>query len=190
MRVLPRPRLTHPVSSAGLIKTPQEYLQLPSEAGNELPIAQPRGPPPDPAACVSASANAGATGSVVVLGMLLAVAGVAAAGFSYYKKNKAAPRNTMVANPAYSNATGGGLAPGWREQMDPASGRPYYVSDQGQTSWEKPVGGPAPPMPPPGPPGGLPPGWTSSIDPASGRTYYVNSATGATSWEMPTMGYA
>ena len=109
MRVLPRPRLTHPVSSAGLIKTPQEYLQLPSEAGNELPIAQPRGPPPDPAACVSASANAGATGSVVVLGMLLAVAGVAAAGFSYYKKNKAAPRNTMVANPAYSNATGGGL---------------------------------------------------------------------------------
>lgn len=32
----------------------------------------------------------------------------------------------------------------------------------------------------------LPAGWATAVDPGSGRTYYYNSASGATSWEVPT----
>jgi len=83
------------------------------------------------------------------------------------------------------------LPAGWSEQIDPASGKPYYVSPSGATSWERPAPAgvtPPPGMPPPPVKSGLPPGWTSSVDPSSGMTYYVNSATGTTQWEMPVGG--
>jgi single-stranded DNA-binding protein len=53
------------------------------------------------------------------------------------------------------------LPPGWTQQTDPASGKPYYVSPQGQTQWARPVAAPAAPpaVPPPAvPPPSTPPG--------------------------------
>ena len=47
-----------------------------------------------------------------------------------------------------------GLPPGWHQQQDPGSGRPYYVDPQGQSHWELPAPQPTaqPQQPPQQPP--------------------------------------
>ena len=73
------------------------------------------------------------------------------------------------------------LPAGWQAVVDEASGRTYYVGDDGQTSWTQPTvevragGTPA-----------LPAGWRAAVDQASGRTYYVGDD-GQTSWTPPSV---
>ena len=46
-----------------------------------------------------------------------------------------------------------GLPPGWKMQVDPASGSPFYVNDAtNERTWEKPTSGGD---------SDLPPGWTA-----------------------------
>ena len=89
----------------------------------------------------------------------------------------------------------GPLPDQWIEYMDPESGRPYYVSPEGEATWQRPVAMP-PPSPSPSPPSPLtdqadseidpdplPDGWAKLLDPA-GRPYYV-SPDGQTTWQKP-----
>jgi len=87
------------------------------------------------------------------------------------------------------------LPPGWITQVDPASGRTFYVyTSTGQTQWEFPTGNNLPvvstaqaPMNPAAPGHTqLPPGWITQVDNASGRTFYVYTPTGQTQWDLPT----
>jgi len=87
-------------------------------------------------------------------------------------------------------ATGGAapLPPGWEQQTDPTSGKPYWCNrSTGESSWTPPAA-PAPaPAPAPVPAAGpaLPQGWETATDPSSGKIYYFNRGTGETKWEPP-----
>ena len=89
---------------------------------------------------------------------------------------------------------GGGnasLPSGYQQQIDPATGKAFYVNLMtGETSWQPPPGAAAAAAPqlgaPPPSSGGLPPGWEERVDPASGRKFYIDHINKATSWEFPT----
>ena len=107
------------------------------------PPAPRQSPPPAPP---SGPFDPSALGDKVALGIsipLLLVALGSAFGFVYKR---------------VSNKGGGaidskgGLPPGWKMQVDPASGQPFYVNDATQErTWEKPTSGDS----------DLPPGWTA-----------------------------
>jgi len=169
-----------------------EYAQLPSEAGNALPVNQPRPSVANRVCTSGGSGSSSATPVIVVIVILLLVAVLAGVGFRYYSRNKArtpAAAASMTPVPPPGGPASSALPAGWTERVDPTSGKPYYVGPGGDTSWERPAGGGPVPRaaPPPMPPvaGGLPAGWTATIDPLSGRTYYTNSALGTTQWEPP-----
>jgi len=87
----------------------------------------------------------------------------------------------------------GTLPTGYQQQIDPSTGKAFYVNLMtGETSWTPPTGAAAAPVPmaPSAPPSsaGLPPGWEERVDPASGRKFYINHANKSTSWELPTAG--
>ena len=108
------------------------------------PPAPRQSPPPAPP---SAPFDPSALGDKVALGIsipLLLVALGSAFGFVYKR---------------VSNKGGGaidnkdGLPPGWKMQVDPASGQPFYVNDAtNERTWEKPTSGGD---------SDLPPGWTA-----------------------------
>jgi hypothetical protein len=107
------------------------------------PPAPRQSPPPAPP---SGPFDPSALGDKVALGIsipLLLVALASAFGFVYKR---------------FSNKGGGaidskgGLPPGWKMQVDPASGQPFYMNDATQErTWEKPTSGDS----------DLPPGWTA-----------------------------
>ena len=87
----------------------------------------------------------------------------------------------------------GTLPTGYQQQIDPSTGKAFYVNLMtGETSWTPPTGAAAAPVPmaPSAPPSsaGLPPGWEERVDPTSGRKFYINHANKSTSWELPTAG--
>ena len=87
----------------------------------------------------------------------------------------------------------GTLPTGYQQQIDPSTGKAFYVNLMtGETSWTPPAGAAAAPVPmaPSAPPSsaGLPPGWEERVDPASGRKFYINHANKTTSWELPGAG--
>jgi hypothetical protein len=176
------------ITDSGL---PQDFNGLPSEAGNALALNNPStgsgcsAGARSPAQRRAAAAQSRTAGIVAAIIVLIVVAVGASFYFRKVKGGNASPaaggpRGTTVA------ITSGGLPAGWREQVDPASGRTYYVSNSGETSWTRPGGAPAPPAGQPAGGGGLPAGWIANTDPASGRQYYVNQQTGQTSWTVPT----
>ncbi len=65
---------------------------------------------------------------------------------------------------------------GWREHVDPRSGRTYYANAKGETSWTKPAGtddlGPII--------------WDKIYDPNTGQNYFHNRDTHDTTWSQPT----
>ena len=102
------------------------------------------------------------------------------------------------------------LPGGWVEEVDPASGSPYYVCEAtNETSWERPVAPPSSDRLPlvhhvAGPsidechdgvlenraedlnaPLALPSGWVAFVDPTSGNPYYFNASRNTTLWEVP-----
>eukprot|EP01052_Picozoa_sp_SAG31_P007747 SAG31_NODE_373_length_16597_cov_21.519518_19_plen_620_part_00 len=80
-----------------------------------------------------------------------------------------------------TNSVAAGLPAGWEQRIDAASGRPYYVDQNGggRTQWEPPT------HPSTEPESGLPAGWEQRIDAASGKEYYVDHNSGQTQWEPP-----
>ena len=81
----------------------------------------------------------------------------------------------------------GTLPTGYQQQVDPSTGKAFYVNLMtGETSWSPPTGAAAAPAPmaPSAPPSsaGLPPGWEERVDPTSGRPFYINHANKSTSW--------
>ena len=81
------------------------------------------------------------------------------------------------------------LVDGWKERVDPVSGRTYYTnSDTGESMWEKPA------QASPGVDDGeavegdLIIGWVQRLDAKSGNYYYTNASTGETTWKKPTSG--
>ena len=92
-----------------------------------------------------------------------------------------------------SPGSAGTLPTGYQQQIDPSTGKAFYVNLMtGETSWTPPAGAAAAPVPmaPSAPPSsaGLPPGWEERVDPASGRKFYINHANKTTSWELPGAG--
>mmetsp|Transcript_43046 Transcript_43046/g.113071 ORF Transcript_43046/g.113071 Transcript_43046/m.113071 type:complete len:408 (+) Transcript_43046:64-1287(+) len=185
------------ITTNGLIKTEQEYNSFigtthTEEETGELPRNRNYVKPEQYSCSTSvggSSDNGGVVATVVILLLLAACGG---AGFMYYKNNSGVGGGSGPPPPSGGRGGGSSLPAGWREVPDPASGQSYYVNDgTGQTTWERPKasGGGGGAIPPP--PGGLsgaaalPPGWAAQTDPASGRTYYVHSASGTTSWEVP-----
>ena len=86
---------------------------------------------------------------------------------------------------------GGSLPTGYQQQIDPATGKAFYVNLMtGETSWTPPMGAAAAPVSKPSAPpsssGGLPPGWEERVDPASGRKFYIDHINKSTSWDFPT----
>ena len=78
------------------------------------------------------------------------------------------------------------LPAGWIEQIDSATGSPYYVNTATkQSSWDRPVATSSIPPPAPHHATPLPAGWIQQIDPATGSPFYVNTATGQSSWHAP-----
>ena len=80
----------------------------------------------------------------------------------------------------------GTLPTGYQQQVDPSTGKAFYVNLMtGETSWSPPTGAAAAPAPmaPSAPPSaaGLPPGWEERVDPTSGRPFYINHANKSTS---------
>jgi len=76
-----------------------------------------------------AGAAAAAAGGGAAVG---AAAGGAAAG--------AAAQTAAAAQPAAAAAfTAAPLPYGWKEETDPASGKKYYISPQGQSTWDRPA---------------------------------------------------
>ena len=59
------------------------------------------------------------------------------------------------------------LPAGWARDFD-VSGQKYYVSNNGEFSWEKP----------------LPVGWSEAYDAANAK-YYTQKSTGVVQWERP-----
>ena len=87
----------------------------------------------------------------------------------------------------------GTLPTGYQQQIDPSTGKAFYVNLMtGETSWTPPTGAAAAPVPmtpsAAKSSAGLPPGWEERVDPASGRKFYINHANKSTSWELPTAG--
>ena len=109
------------------------------------PPAPRQSPPPAPP---SAPFDPSALGDKVALGIsipLLLVALGSAFGFVYKRINNKG--GGAIDNKA------GGLPPGWKMQVDPASGQPFYVNDAtNERTWEKPTSGGD---------SDLPPGWTA-----------------------------
>ena len=65
------------------------------------------------------------------------------------------------------------LAAGWEEEVDPQTGRTFYVNHATQqTSWTIPVDSP------------LPPGWEEHRD-DQGRTFFLHVETNRTTWQDP-----
>lgn len=117
-------------------------------------------------------------------------ANTAVSQHSHAQQYNAPPPGYQPGPPAYQPSppppSAPGLPPGWQALYDP-SGKPYYVSPQGQTQWHPPSASSAPPPPAPAahpPSSGLPPGWEEHRDP-SGKPYYVNTQTKATQWDRP-----
>ena len=74
------------------------------------------------------------------------------------------------------------LPDGWLSQIDPTSGRTYYVNlESGISQWEPPDDTSE------SEPVDLPSGWLSFIDPKTGKTYYADTNSGVTQWEPPTL---
>ena len=72
------------------------------------------------------------------------------------------------------------MADGWLSQIDPTSGRTYYVNlASGVSQWEPPVAASEPFE--------LPTGWLALKDAKTGKTYYVDTTTGVTQWEPPAL---
>merc|ERR1712216_206610 len=65
------------------------------------------------------------------------------------------------------------LPPNWSCEVDPSSGRMYYVDDDGNSQWEPPTDNEPP----------LPPGWSAQTD-DDGRVYYIGSD-GLSQWDRP-----
>lgn len=64
------------------------------------------------------------------------------------------------------------MMPGWAAQVDPTSGRTFYVNaTTAQTQWNFPLA--------------LPAGWVAHDDPATGKLFYVDEKTGQSSWNAP-----
>ena len=109
------------------------------------PPAPRQSPPPAPP---SAPFDPSALGDKVALGIsipLLLVALGSAFGFVYKRINNKGGGAT--------DNKAGGLPPGWKMQVDPASGQPFYVNDAtNERTWEKPTSGGD---------SDLPPGWTA-----------------------------
>jgi hypothetical protein len=76
-----------------------------------------------------------------------------------------------------SAPTAAALPAGWQEHADP-SGRKYYTSAAGQSTWERPAAAVAAVA-------ALPTGWVERTHPTNGKTYYANATTGTSSWTRP-----
>ena len=74
------------------------------------------------------------------------------------------------------------LPAGWRAIWHEEAGRYYYVTAEGETTWESPIDGVAASREE-----ALPEGWREVYDPASRRAYYVDEARPEkTTWVRPT----
>lgn len=91
---------------------------------------------------------------------------------------KVAPASSPQPQPQSS------LPPGWESQVDPSSGRVFYVSPTGRSQWNPPPPFNVIPPPPPLQPT-LPSGWVQLVDPASNKVYYHNASTGVSQWKRP-----
>lgn len=118
----------------------------------------------------------GAVAGVIIFVILLCcICGCVGAGI-YYCCCQPKPQQSMhqvqavgVAQPQQVQPTGYA-----QPQQPPGYAQPVATAHP-VNSFDK-SGAPAP----------LPPNWAPVVDPASGRTYYHNTATNATSWEVPT----
>ncbi|KAL1496783.1 hypothetical protein AB1Y20_014371 [Prymnesium parvum] len=89
-----------------------------------------------------------------------------------------------------SSASAAGLPDGWQEATT-ADGKPYYFSNQGETSWTRPTGGktalavkPRPVVPNLESLGKLPQGWRM-VTSEDGKVYYYHKKSGECSWTPP-----
>lgn len=64
----------------------------------------------------------------------------------------------------------------WTQATDPASGAPYWWSEEGEVTWLDPSASQST---------ALPSGWTSLLDPSTGAQYWWHAKTGARQWERP-----
>jgi len=174
------------------------YETLPSEAGNELPKNQPKKnypctPPSEPPARPLTIHN------VMVIIIVCLLVGLFVIGAGYYflcgrTKPDASHTGTAIPPPPPDIGVGGGggLAPGWTACVDPASRQTYYLHENGESTWTKPLAPVAmstyAAMPPPPPASSMPPNWQSHVDPSSGDTFYQNSLTGEVTWDLPGYG--
>ncbi len=75
------------------------------------------------------------------------------------------------------------LAHGWREKVDPASGKTFYVHDEHQkTEWTRPINKREGKEEKEGP---LPEEWREEVNPASGQPFYVHDGDQITQWVRP-----
>lgn len=81
------------------------------------------------------------------------------AGFEYHGEIRVRKDQGQQSTPSAQS-----LPEGWREDVDPRSGRKYYVGPNGQSQWESPA---PPPLsgPPTGPPPGAPPSGSAPVGP-------------------------
>ncbi len=94
-----------------------------------------------------AGGDGGGSGGVVAVVVILIVIAVLAAAYNHYRKPQSVPPEMAagkfqgVPPPPPPPPAGFALPPGWSEQLDPASGNPYYHNAAtGVTTWTKPTG--------------------------------------------------
>eukprot|EP01062_Namystynia_karyoxenos_P018021 TRINITY_DN16673_c0_g1_i1.p1 TRINITY_DN16673_c0_g1~~TRINITY_DN16673_c0_g1_i1.p1 ORF type:complete len:329 (+),score=40.18 TRINITY_DN16673_c0_g1_i1:148-1134(+) len=78
------------------------------------------------------------------------------------------------------------LPPGWEEHFDDHHNRTYWYNEAtGESTWQRPVVRPRPPLPA-APPPRQQPRWEQFTDDNSGLPYWYCEATGESRWEPPT----
>ena len=179
------------ITENGTLKTPEQYSELAPEEGNDTPRNQvypgtgctaggTNGGADDNGVRADALTNESAASAIIITIVLIFTLACFLATYGYYLFHRI-PASEMqesskLAKP--SESVGSSTLPaGWREQIDPSTGKPYFIGPSGEARWE---------LPPSGNEGsGAAEEWTTANDPQSGQTYYVSKVSGLTSWSRP-----